>query len=185
MPLFSHYHPTPGNDIFRLLDGLTSHTSNHNQRASTPTNRRAFTPNFDVHETDAAFVLEGELPGLENKSCVNIEFTDDNTLLIRGRIERRAHSPPAGDVEAGEKKENGKQEGKGKQVVKKDESMKEKENSGVRYWVAERSVGEFQRSFSFPGQVEVESVKASLEDGVLRIVVPKREVVRGRKIEIS
>ncbi|KAH0605041.1 uncharacterized protein H6S33_005023 [Morchella sextelata] len=183
MPLFSHYHPTPANGIFRLLDGLTSHNSNNNHHTSTPTNRRAFTPNFDVHETDAAFVLEGELPGLENKSHVNIEFTDDNTLLIRGRIERKVHS--AGGNDSGENKENEKQEDKGKQVVKKGESVKEKENAGVRYWVAERSVGEFQRSFSFPGQVEVESVKASLEDGVLRIVVPKREAVRGRKIEIS
>lgn len=69
-------------------------------------------------------------------------------------------------------------------MVKKDESVKEREDFGVRYWVAERSVGELQRSFSFPRQVEVESVKASLEDGVLRIVVPKREV-RGWKIEIS
>ncbi|KAI5838557.1 putative heat shock protein Hsp30/Hsp42, partial [Morchella snyderi] len=183
--LFSHYHTTPANDISRLLDGLAGHNFNHNQRSPTPTNRQVFTPNFDVHETNAAFVLEGELLRLENKSHVNIEFIDDNALLIKGRIKRKVHSTTASDVEVGENKENQKREDKGKQLVKKDESVKERENLGVRYWVAERSVGELQRSFSFPRQVEVESVKASLEDGVLGIVVPKREVVRGRKIEIS
>lgn len=45
-----------------------------------------------MHETNAAFVLEGELLGLENKPHVNIEFMDDNALLIKGRIERKVHS---------------------------------------------------------------------------------------------
>lgn len=47
------------------------------------------------------------------------------------------------------------------------------EEPGNKYWVSERSVGEFQRTFSFPGKVDQEAVKASLRNGILSIVVPK------------
>ncbi|KAL8730456.1 MAG: hypothetical protein Q9166_004094 [cf. Caloplaca sp. 2 TL-2023] len=53
-----------------------------------------------------------------------------------------------------------------------------------RYWVSERSVGEFQRTFSFPGKVDQEAVKASLKNGILSIVVPKA-ARQERKIAIE
>lgn len=42
-----------------------------------------------------------------------------------------------------------------------------------KYWVSERSVGEFTRTFQFPGTVDQEAVKASLKNGILSVVVPK------------
>ncbi|KAL8909803.1 MAG: hypothetical protein Q9171_004893 [Xanthocarpia ochracea] len=53
-----------------------------------------------------------------------------------------------------------------------------------KYWVSERSVGEFQRTFSFPGKVDQEAVKASLKNGILSIVVPKA-AKQERKIAIE
>ncbi|KAL8744779.1 MAG: hypothetical protein Q9190_003009 [Brigantiaea leucoxantha] len=47
------------------------------------------------------------------------------------------------------------------------------EEPGFRYWISERSVGQFQRTFSFPGKVDQEAVKASLKNGILNVVVPK------------
>jgi len=44
---------------------------------------RPFAPRFDVKETDTAYELNGELPGLD-QSNVNIEWTDDTTLSISG-----------------------------------------------------------------------------------------------------
>lgn len=174
-------------DAFRLLDELSQLSSS----MDTPHggNKRAFSPNFDIHETDSAYVLEGELPGLGDKSKVNIEFTDDNTLLVRGKIEKSVHktlpgsesralkgSAPVGvdtntEVQVAERTENSQ-----KAVAKP--------TGGYRCWVSERTVGEFQRSFSLPGAVDIDAVKASLENGLLKIVVPKREVVKGKKIEI-
>ncbi|KAI4150456.1 MAG: hypothetical protein LQ341_001100 [Variospora aurantia] len=55
---------------------------------------------------------------------------------------------------------------------------------GYKYWVSERSVGEFQRTFSFPGKVDQEAVKASLKDGILSIIVPKA-VKHEKKIAIE
>ncbi|KAI4260338.1 MAG: hypothetical protein LQ352_000311 [Teloschistes flavicans] len=53
-----------------------------------------------------------------------------------------------------------------------------------KYWVSERSVGEFQRTFSFPGKVDQEAVKASLKNGILSVIVPKA-AKQERKITIE
>lgn len=58
------------------------------------------------------------------------------------------------------------------------------EQPGHKYWVSERSVGEFQRTFSFPGKVDQEAVKASLKNGILSIIVPKA-AKQERKIAIE
>ena len=54
-----------------------------------------------------------------------------------------------------------------------------------KYWVSERSVGEFERRFSFPGRVELENVKASLKNGILSVVVPKVVAQQSKKINIE
>lgn len=50
------------------------------------------------------------------------------------------------------------------------------------YHRLERSYGRFKRSFILPEPVERDTVKASLKDGVLRIVLPKK--MNQRHIEI-
>jgi HSP20 family molecular chaperone IbpA len=42
-----------------------------------------------------------------------------------------------------------------------------------RRLLRERSLGVFQRSFTFPDEVNADGMKATLKDGLLRIVVPK------------
>ena len=56
---------------------------------------------------------------------------------------------------------------------------------GPNYWLSERSVGSFARSFSFPQRVDQEAVKASLKDGILSIVVPKAQAPANRRINIE
>jgi HSP20 family protein len=57
--------------------------------------------------------------------------------------------------------------------------------SQAKYWVSERTVGQFHRSFSFPIRVDHEAVKASLKNGILSIVVPKAKAVQPRRIPIE
>ena len=54
-----------------------------------------------------------------------------------------------------------------------------------KYWVNERSVGEFERIFTFPGRVDQEAVKASLKNGILSVVVPKVVATEARRINIE
>ncbi|KAK4652808.1 hypothetical protein QC762_512610 [Podospora pseudocomata] len=56
----------------------------------------------------------------------------------------------------------------------------------IRYLLKERFVGDFSREFAFPGPLQEFDIGASLEDGILKVVVPKQEVAKGgRKIEIQ
>ena len=65
------------------------------------------------------------------------------------------------------------------------ESQKATAEPSFKYWVSERSVGEFERRFSFPGRVDQEAVKASLRNGILSVVVPKVVAKEARRINIE
>ena len=60
----------------------------------------------------------------------------------------------------------------------------DKADPGYKFWVSERSVGQFERRFSFPGQVNQEAVKASLVNGILSVIVPK-SIRKEKKITIE
>ena len=70
-------------------------------------------------------------------------------------------------------------------TVAETEGTKRVAEPSFKYWVSERSVGEFERRFSFPGRVELEKVKASLKNGILSIVVPKVVTQQSRRINIE
>ncbi|KAK9646501.1 hypothetical protein HCH54_005241 [Aspergillus fumigatus] len=48
-------------------------------------------PRFDVRETKDSYRLDGDLPGVDKKN-VEVEFSDDNTLTIKGHSERESTS---------------------------------------------------------------------------------------------
>lgn len=70
------------------------------------------------------------------------------------------------------------------QEVAESEKSQQPENKH-QYWVSERSVGEFSRSFNFPSRVNQEEVKASLKNGILSIIVPKAPAPASRRINIE
>lgn len=50
---------------------------------------------------------------------------------------------------------------------------------------SERFTGRFHRAFSLPTPVEVEKVRATYEDGILSVVLPKREEAKPRQIQVE
>ncbi|HUP00594.1 MAG TPA: Hsp20/alpha crystallin family protein [Gemmatimonadota bacterium] len=64
---------------------------------------------------------------------------------------------------------------------KRQETASEDEN----FYRTERSYGAFERSFALPSHVDSEDVKASLQDGILTIRLPRREEARAREISIE
>ena len=159
---------------------------------------QSFTPKFDVKETKDGYELHGELPGVEQKN-INIEWTDNNTLTISGRHEvvREEGQHPQGFIEQGEEQkkvehhqptvEDEATDSKESQVTKQSEQQvsKQDETPKSRYWVSERSVGEFHRSFAFPARVDQDAVKASLKNGILSIAIPKAQAPQSRRINIE
>ena len=160
-------------------------------------NVQSFTPKFDVKEVNDAYELHGEFPGIEQKD-INIEWTDANTLTISGRHEhvREEGQRPTAAIEDGSSKGGSKHYEKPKVEDENDAGNKQvaetskhkevaKQDDGPKYWVSERSVGEFHRSFSFPTRVDQDAVKASLKNGILSVVVPKAKTQQPKKIAIE
>ncbi|OAY31892.1 hypothetical protein MANES_14G149800v8 [Manihot esculenta] len=56
------------------------------------------------------------------------------------------------------------------------ERSKEKEENNEQGNRVERSSGKFMRSFRLPENAKVDHIKASMENGVLKITVPKEEI---------
>ncbi len=53
------------------------------------------------------------------------------------------------------------------------------------YHLYERSYGSFARSFQLPDAADLEHVRAEMNDGVLRIAVPRREDLKRRRVQIA
>jgi HSP20 family protein len=49
----------------------------------------------------------------------------------------------------------------------------------------ERVYGEFRRDFTLPGTVDIEQIKATFENGLLKILLPKVAVSKPKKISID
>ena len=67
----------------------------------------------------------------------------------------------------------------------KGEKKNEVSESKRNFYRVERCYGRFQRSFTLPSTVDAERVKASLENGVLTITLPKAEQAKAREIPIK
>jgi HSP20 family protein len=198
------FHP-----LFRLLDDFDQYSNNDGSHHHRTTSMKTFSPKFDVKEVGDLYELHGELPGIDQKD-VQLEFTDNQTLTVKGRVERHHQSgtPAAGFVEGAaapraitETGENGSHKAHEPTVEDEDndnavsnpasttndvaktaEKPKEPE---AKYWVSERSVGEFSRSFTFPVRVDQDGVKASMKNGILSIIAPKAKKAESRKITIN
>lgn len=61
----------------------------------------------------------------------------------------------------------------------------EKKDESDNYHRVERAYGSFLRSFTLPNTVTAEGATAEYNNGVLRVVLPKREETKARRIEIK
>jgi len=58
------------------------------------------------------------------------------------------------------------------------------DSADERPHLIERRYGLFRRSITLPPHVNADAIEASLEDGVLRVVVPKAEEAKPKRIEV-
>jgi HSP20 family molecular chaperone IbpA len=188
--------------IFRLLEGYDAHCSSFLQSPHAPI--RSFAPKFDVRELNDGYYLDGELPGLDQKN-IEIEFTDPRTLVINGRVERAYTTDDFAESQnLPENVNNDSSTTKSRQPTVEDEEPEGNKiaviapskhaDSGVvknnfepsyHCWISERSIGEFHRTFSFPTRIDQDSVRATLKNGILSIIVPKAQAPKVKKIWIE
>lgn len=65
------------------------------------------------------------------------------------------------------------------------EDERESEDPEQRWLVRERYVGRKERTITLPSSVIVDDVTASFEDGVLRVVLPKADIAKARRIQVQ
>ena len=65
------------------------------------------------------------------------------------------------------------------------EKRTESERKDKAYSVTERSYGAFSRSIQLPAGVDTAQIKATVEKGVLKVVVPKPAPAQSKKIEVK
>ncbi|KAL3489142.1 HSP20-like chaperone [Aspergillus germanicus] len=210
MAFFPRYCQGDFAPLFQLLDDYDLHQSTRRPTKKT-TPVKTFTPKFDVYELNDRYYLDGELPGVEQNN-IEIEFSDPQTLVIKGRSERNYHQqhsskeeelPDADDrsetssvkshqptVEDWDEMSDAPAENTPtstlkESVVEKKQTPKKSPTPAYKFWATERSVGEFHRTFTFPTRVDQESVKASLTNGILSVVLPKEPTPQLKKIRVE
>jgi HSP20 family protein len=62
---------------------------------------------------------------------------------------------------------------------------RKREDSNKESYRTERYVGRFQRSLTLPAAVDANKVKATYQDGILKVVLPKAEEAKPKQIEVS
>lgn len=174
----------------------------------------SFTPRFDVRESDNFYILDGELPGAQQEN-IEIEFTDAETVVIKGQIERNyditssssestndnddvmsVHSDGASSTHSNyhsptvEDEEDGAVkvntvQSRSNLVTKHQPESTQDERPAYKYWASERSIGTFKRTFTFPTRVNQDGVKATFKNGILSVFVPKQAIQEAKRIRIE
>lgn len=67
----------------------------------------------------------------------------------------------------------------------KGESKKGEEVKEEDYYLSELTYGSFSRTIGLPAEVDSEKAKATFKDGILEIVMPKREEAKAKEIKIE
>ncbi|KAK3370916.1 heat shock protein 30 [Lasiosphaeria ovina] len=208
-PLYSAPSEPTFTPLFRLLNDFDTYSREvqGDQQGSAASGRRSkvatFKPKFDVRETEKTYELHGELPGIEREN-LTIEFTDPQTIVVRGRVERTYENKPEEHAGANttddhdnhsvtshkatvedDPEESHSATSPETQVAKTAGAEVQKAAPNHKYWVYERSIGEFSRTFSFPGRVDQEAVSAGLNNGILTVSVPKAKKHEARRIAIN
>ncbi|KAK0721846.1 HSP20-like chaperone [Lasiosphaeria miniovina] len=170
-----------------------------------------FQPRFAVRETETAYELYARLPGVERDN-LQVDLTEEQTLVIRGRVEHTpAESKPepaaagAPAVEAPEPQsptkhyqatvEDGADDDEdddyseiatpatptqAQQPAPAQQQQRSESKPRERVFI-----GEFARTFTFPGRVDADGLSAGFNNGVLKVTVPKEKEHQVRRIIVN
>jgi HSP20 family protein len=111
---------------------------------NTPT-ASAWSPLADLSETDNAYIVEVDVPGVKRED-ITVDLRDDE-LAVTGEL-------------------------------------KETEREGL-FRKRTRRTGQFDYRVTLPRNVDADNVDASLADGVLTVRIPKADVAKARRIQIT
>jgi len=139
----------PVGDLIALQDRMNNLVKDALKGAN-PANDRstlAWSPTMDFFETDKAFILVAEVPGMTTKD-IDLQIENNELIISGGRQETS-------------------------------------EEKARNYYRRERSGGQFKRSFGLPAPVMGQEVSANLRNGLLEVMLPKKDTVSGVALKVK
>lgn len=130
-------------------------------------------------QPQAAVEAQPEQPKLTDSGYHKATVEDETAMAMSGA------NPDAVDTSTPSDAQSVKTPSESQTSQVEAQTQQQQQQPQSRYWVSERSVGEFSRTFNFPSRVDQENVKASLRNGILSIVVPKAQAPASRRINIE
>lgn len=142
-----------------------------------PINREAWSSFDRLHSLrdlfDSAFALASQAPGLPRTWAPPLDVSEDeNQILVELEL-------------AGLKKEDFDISLQNDTLTISGERRQAAEKQEGESFRSERFFGEFRRTLTLPSAVNPGAVTATYQDGVLRVVLPKAEEAKPRKIEVN
>ena len=150
-------------------------------------NNMLYIPRADVSETKKDYRIDAEVPGY-SKEDISVEFTDGTTLQISGKTSH--HSSTCDGLSAPTSVEDVPDESAATPTASKEVSQQGKQDNQASsqestYHVTEIATGSFSRSFVLPPNIDPSAVQASLNNGILSVLVPKISNTETRRIAIQ
>ena len=145
---------------------------------------------MSIVQTEAAFEIVADLPGVA-KSDVQLDVEKDTlTIGVKPAAKPDAKAKPADDKAEKEDKAEApateKQDAQPAEAQKTPEaSAKPEEKPQPKMHRKERSQHFAKRALQLPETADLSSVDASLTDGVLKIVIAKKELPTPKRIRIA
>jgi HSP20 family protein len=136
----------------------------------------------DIREDADHIYVVADLPGFR-KEDIDISLENGTLTITAERREEITAEPQEGEQrQAGQRQGDQRQEGRqgqdqGQQV--------QGQQQRPTYLLRERRVQRFVRSFTLPPNVDEQHVQAKLENGVLTIVLNKREESKPKRVQVS
>lgn len=116
------------------------------------------TPRVNLRETDQAYEVEADIPGIE-KDDVRISI-ENRRVTIEAEEKMEATSPQGQSAQSGQSGRQGQQSR------------------------MERYYRRYAVSFMLPAEVDDSSAEARLENGVLRLTLPKKQAVQAKRLAV-
>jgi HSP20 family protein len=142
----------------------------------------------DIREDNEHIYVDADLPGF-NKEDVQIQLENGTlSIIAERRQETPSQSQPRQPAASAQVDQTAQQSAGQPQSRPPQPAREQQERSGSesgQYLLRERRIERVVRSFTLPPNVDEQNVQARLENGVLHIVLNKREDAKPRRVQIS
>jgi len=146
-----------------------------------------YNPGMNFNEDGENFYIHADLPGM-TRDQIKIEFNEEDHSLIISGERKSPYETNQNEIlsEQTSNNENTNENNNNKNSQNK-ENKENKENKDIKFLLKEINYGKFSKSFILPKDINLDNIQAKIENGLLKIIIPKFKSPKNgtRTIEIQ